>query len=158
MCWFGHFKCSVSVRAWVNICSASHFSPHPPTNWQPLSSSSSTRQTSNIRDLQKTRSLARKNPVSCQRVCRCHCHCIDWSSNTRQKMNHTKKWRTKQRNGLWTTRFWDCIRILFGFCGNYLLMISHQIVLWYPTPVGRIPFKVDKKDLCIYLWIYAGWG
>ena len=60
MCWFGHFKCSVSVRAWVNICSASHFSPHPPTNWQPLSSSSSTRQTSNIRDLQKTRSLARK--------------------------------------------------------------------------------------------------
>ena len=30
-----------------------------------------------------------KTPFSCQRVC--HCHCIDWSSNTKQKMNHTKK-------------------------------------------------------------------
>ena len=135
-----------------HLLSLSLFSP--PTNWQPLSSSSNTRQTTNIKDLQIF--SQKKTPFSCQRVC--HCHCIDWSSNTRQKMNHTKKWRTKQRNGLWTTRFWDCIRILFGFCGNYLLMISHQIVLWYPTPVGRIPFKVDKKDLCIYLWIYASWG
>ena len=28
-------------------------------------------------------------------------------------MNHTKKWRTKARNSLWTTRFWDCIKISF---------------------------------------------
>ena len=108
MCLFGHFKCSVSVRAWVNICSASHFSPHPPTNWQPLSSSSNTRQTSNIRDLQIF--SQKKTPFSCQSVC--HCHCIDWSSNTKQK-NQTKKWRTKARNSLWTTRFWDCIKISF---------------------------------------------